>query len=303
VMKKLVMIREIVLRVNQEYIHSAAQADEFRTEPPFRLQGSYRNMNRLAEKVVADHERRRGAALILDHYRGESQTLTTGAEANFLKFKELLGAQTPAEQERWELVRGSEGDDPISRVVGQLTAFQAGLQAIQETLEKHLARPAAPLHLDLSPLGQGLEALRATVAERLPARGSPATPADDDTRDALATQLGTGIKALGEELSRALAAAHAPAMTRKVDGLAHELESIHRTLASMQQLATQRLEHLRQTQERLATRLKEGTAAAELTHEMLANERTFLENFGATFTYPQARPSPPRPAHPEPDAS
>ena len=28
------------------------KADEFRTEPPFRLQGSYRNMNRLAEKVV-----------------------------------------------------------------------------------------------------------------------------------------------------------------------------------------------------------------------------------------------------------
>jgi hypothetical protein len=50
--EKLVTIREVVLRVNQEYIHSAAQADEFRTEPPFRLQGSYRNMNRLAEKVV-----------------------------------------------------------------------------------------------------------------------------------------------------------------------------------------------------------------------------------------------------------
>ncbi|HMO66973.1 MAG TPA: ATP-binding protein, partial [Verrucomicrobiota bacterium] len=97
VMRKLVALREVILRVNQEYIHSAAQADEFRTEPPFRLQGSYRNMNRLAEKVAAimnDDELR---ALILDHYRGESQTLTTGAEANFLKFKEMTGALTPEE--------------------------------------------------------------------------------------------------------------------------------------------------------------------------------------------------------------
>ena len=34
------------------YIASAAQDDAFRTEPPFKLQGSYRNMNKLAEKVV-----------------------------------------------------------------------------------------------------------------------------------------------------------------------------------------------------------------------------------------------------------
>ena len=39
--------------MNPEYIRSAAQADAFRTEPPFKLQGSYRNMNKIAEKVVA----------------------------------------------------------------------------------------------------------------------------------------------------------------------------------------------------------------------------------------------------------
>ena len=81
VMKKLVAIREVVLRVNQEYIRSAAQADEFRTEPAFRLQGSYRNMNRLAEKVAAIMNDAEVHALLLDHYRNEAQTLTTGAEA------------------------------------------------------------------------------------------------------------------------------------------------------------------------------------------------------------------------------
>ena len=52
VMKKLMRVRDVVLRVNREYIRSAAQADDYRTEPPFKLQGSYRNMNRIAEKVL-----------------------------------------------------------------------------------------------------------------------------------------------------------------------------------------------------------------------------------------------------------
>ncbi len=143
VMKKLVAVREVVLRVNQEYIHSAAQADEFRTEPAFRLQGSYRNMNRLAEKVVPLMNDAELQGVIADHYRGEAQTLTTGAEANQLKFKELIGMQTEAEQARWEeikrtfqrnqLVRGADQNDPIARVVGQLAGIQ---QAIENCLER-----------------------------------------------------------------------------------------------------------------------------------------------------------------------
>ena len=36
-------------------------------------------------------------ALVIGHYRGESQTLTTGAEANLLRFKELIGELKPEE--------------------------------------------------------------------------------------------------------------------------------------------------------------------------------------------------------------
>ncbi|MEM9597521.1 MAG: DNA repair ATPase, partial [Acidobacteriota bacterium] len=53
VLTKLNRIQEVVLTVNQQYILSAAQDDAFRTEPKFQLQGSYRNMNKMAEKVVA----------------------------------------------------------------------------------------------------------------------------------------------------------------------------------------------------------------------------------------------------------
>lgn len=269
VMKKLIAVRETVLAVNLEYIRSAAQADEFRTEPPFRLQGSYRNMNRLAEKIVPLMNDAEVRALILDHYRGESQTLATGAEANFLKFKELVGAQTPEERARWDeikrtfqrnqLVRGADQNDPIARVVGQLAGFQAGLQGIQAALEKQLARePAAP---------------------------------------AAATQFNDGLKSLGTELSRAVSSVQTGTLAQKVDSLSHELEMIHSTLASLKHVAAQRLDHLRGAQARLAARVQEGTVAIELTQEMLTNERAFLEKFDTAFAprRPVQPPSPPPP--------
>ena len=52
VIAKLLKVRDIVLRVNRTYIRSAAQVDAYRTEPAFKLQGSYRNMNRIAEKIL-----------------------------------------------------------------------------------------------------------------------------------------------------------------------------------------------------------------------------------------------------------
>lgn len=192
VMKKLVMIREVILRVNQEYIHSAAQADEFRTEPPFRLQGSYRNMNRLAEKVVTIMNDDEVRAIILDHYRGESQTLTTGTEANMLKFKELIGIQTAEEKARWEDIkqtfkrnnaaRGAGGDnDPAGRIVAQLSGFQSGLEGIQKVIADQLAKPPPPpppapqVVVDMTPVGKGLEAVQAAL-EKQSARPQAAPP-------------------------------------------------------------------------------------------------------------------------------
>ena len=79
------------MSVNAEYIRSASMDDAFRTEPPFKLQGSYRNMNKLAEKIVPVMNEDELESLIEDHYQGEAQTLTTGAEHNLLKLAELRG--------------------------------------------------------------------------------------------------------------------------------------------------------------------------------------------------------------------
>ncbi|MFC3195883.1 DNA repair ATPase [Marinicella sediminis] len=105
VLKSLFRIQDVILKVNQEYIRSAAMDDRYREEPPFKLQGSYRNMNKLAEKVVAIMDENELEQLLDDHYAGEAQLLTTGAEENLLKLKELRGVLTSEEAERWEDIR------------------------------------------------------------------------------------------------------------------------------------------------------------------------------------------------------
>ena len=127
VLRKLIRAQEVVLANNQAYIASAAQADASRTEPPFQLQGSYRNMNKLAERIVPVMNDDELAAVIDDHYVGEAQTLTSGAEANLLKLGELRGTLTAAQAKRWDEVKagyrraqalGGAQDDPMSRAVG-----------------------------------------------------------------------------------------------------------------------------------------------------------------------------------------
>jgi tetratricopeptide (TPR) repeat protein len=136
--------------VNKEYIRSAAQADEFRTEPPFKLQGSYRNMNRIAEKVLPVMNPEEMKTLIFSHYENEAQTLTTGAEANLLKFKELTRWINDTEKARWEeikktfrrnqIFRGADGKDPVMQVVARLSAFQEGLESIRDALAAGLSQ-------------------------------------------------------------------------------------------------------------------------------------------------------------------
>ena len=174
VLRKLSMIRDVVLMANQNYIQSAAQEDDYRTEPPFKMQGSYRNMNRMAEKVfpvMTDDEVKQ---IIIDHYYNEAQTLTTGAESNILKFKELMNLMTEEDQVRWDEIRsefgrrqtmsGMEDSDDIAKIVTQLSVFGKGVSDIHNTLSKQ--------KLDLSPIVQGLNA----VAEAGKAQTFDVTP-------------------------------------------------------------------------------------------------------------------------------
>ena len=102
VLEKMIVVRNVILDVNKCYIKSAAMDDQYRTEPPFKLQGSYRNMNRMAEKILAIMNDDELKTLIMSYYENESQTLTTSAEANLLKFKRLNDWLTKEENKRWE---------------------------------------------------------------------------------------------------------------------------------------------------------------------------------------------------------
>ncbi|SER39193.1 DNA repair ATPase [Lentzea albida] len=85
VVRKLQRVQEVVLKVNQAYIASAADP----SGQPFLLQGSYRNMNRMAARIVPAMNDAEVEALIDDHYLGEAQLLGSLAETNLARLREL----------------------------------------------------------------------------------------------------------------------------------------------------------------------------------------------------------------------
>ncbi len=138
ILQKLLQVQAVLLKVNQHYIASAAMADHYRTEPAFKLQGSYRNMNKLAEKVVSALSDSELEMLITDHYQGEAQTLTIGAEENLLKLAELRGVLNDTQRARWQEIKsrfarhlemGGE-EDPQVKIVNQLSGLNQNMQSI-----------------------------------------------------------------------------------------------------------------------------------------------------------------------------
>ncbi len=198
-MKKLMRIRDVVLRVNREYIRSAAQSDAYRTEPPFLLQGSYRNMNRIAEKVLpimndqelqtADRFQLRERRPDADHQRRVEPAEVQGTH----------GRADPEEAQRWASIKrtftqnvkmhGVAAGDQAGQVIVQLRDFSDGLHAIRETMGegvKHLAKRdtddknvvlsallqhVGELRRGLEAIGQSLKEAAAQAAQR------PAEPA------------------------------------------------------------------------------------------------------------------------------
>ena len=145
VLKKLIQIRDTVLKVNQQYILSAGQDDDYRREPAFLLQGSYRNMASMAERVVPAMNEEEVEQIIDDHYQNEAQTLTTNAEANLLKLAELRGRMSEEQAKRWEELKreyrrqkmmGGGDDDPVSRVAGPLSTLVQRVEDVEGVLRE-----------------------------------------------------------------------------------------------------------------------------------------------------------------------
>jgi MoxR-like ATPase len=166
VLRHLLRVQTTLLAVNQEYIRSAAQADAYRTEPPFKLQGSYRNMNKVAEKVVAD----------------------------------MRGRLTPEMATRWkemktEFVRqrrmGGGDDDPVTRLVGTLGGLGAELASIRDGIKDALGNGHG-----VGQLAPELRALRDVVAAA--AMRASADAAAKDPEDWLGPRFEALTRALAE---------------------------------------------------------------------------------------------------------
>ena len=150
VMEKIIKVRDAVLKVNSNYIRSAAMEDEYRTEPAFKLQGSYRDMNKLVSKIVAVMNERELQDLLLSHYESESQTLTSAAEANLLKYKELSNTLTEEERQRWNQIKeifvknnklkGFGNQNEMALLLAQLVNFGDNLEGIKQILAKGLQK-------------------------------------------------------------------------------------------------------------------------------------------------------------------
>lgn len=141
VLERMYTIRDVILKVNQEYIKSAAIDDKYREEPSFKLQGSYRNMNKMVEKILPVMNDEDIDNLVIDHYLGESQTLSSGSEENLLKLKEILGILTDEESERWANIKadflnikvmGDSETDGSVKIANQLSSINRTLQGQKE---------------------------------------------------------------------------------------------------------------------------------------------------------------------------
>lgn len=142
VLKHILKIRNVVVKVNQNYILSAAMQDAYRTEPPFKMQGSYRNMSKLVTQIVPMMNDKEINDVLLAHYESESQTLTADTESNLLKLKELSELITPEEEKRWEEIKeifrknnkhGGLGKD--DKVLAQMLEFNENLEGIIKAIK------------------------------------------------------------------------------------------------------------------------------------------------------------------------
>lgn len=101
-------------------------------------------MNRIAEKVVPIMNDAELTSLIVSNYENDAQTLTSGTEANLLKFKELTGLLTDVETERWNDIKrtfrenvklkGFSSDDKTGQVIATLGNLSDGLDAIRKAM-------------------------------------------------------------------------------------------------------------------------------------------------------------------------
>jgi len=259
VLQKMFRAQEVVLKVNAAYIASAATDEKFRTEPRFQLQGSYRNMNKLAEKIVAVMNAEELEQLIDDHYQGEAQTLTSGAEANLLKLRELRGTLSAEDQERWtEILKtygrnqmmGGDADDPVARVTSTLGGIAQRIEEVQEALAAAATRSAEIAERSaqaadvrsqafVEPMLGQLDGLKQAIAKAVQLQVKHSGASATASAEKLGAEL-VGLRETITQVAKATAAQSSKQGTAQVEKLGAELGGLRETIGqATQALAAQ----------------------------------------------------------------
>ena len=128
----LLRVRDVLLKVNAGYIASATVDDHLRGEPAFLLQGSYRNMARIAQRVLPAMTAAEVDTLVTDHYRAESQTLAAAAGWNLLKLRVVIGTATDSDLAQLAELRGrwqesNAAGDPLAVMANALSNIASAL--------------------------------------------------------------------------------------------------------------------------------------------------------------------------------
>ena len=241
-LQKLMTVRDVLFRVNAQYIASAAQADQYRTEPPFKLQGSYRNMNKLAEKVAPVMNDAELGQLIADHYQGEAQLLTGGAEENLLKLGELRGTLTTQQAARWAQIKadflrtkamGGDDTDTGKRMVAGLADIASGLQHLERRTREPATGPASgPADL-AEALRSSLEPTLAQLVGELQALEAARANAETGKFEELSAALKTSLGLIAQMAAEREALAQAQPQPHQIQAQQAQAEALRATIAPL----------------------------------------------------------------------
>ncbi len=295
VLRRLSRVQKVLLQVNLEYIASASQDDAYRTEPPFKLQGSYRNMNKIAEKIVAAHTEAEVDSLIDDHYAGESQTLTTGAEQNLLKLASMRGRLSEEGARRWEEIKkgfvrvkmmGGKDDDPVARVTGALGTLGSQLDGIGKTLNQAVAQQRTPAEM----VAKELDKLHAALAELASRELMVKVERDPAIAELLAQQLGTVesslapvVHALAQSLAQAGAharlesEAQAAALSEAVSEATAQVRAVSQASAQIAGQQAAQAVALREAEQVARETQNAVIAAQQMARQVVATQQAGLQ--------------------------
>jgi len=99
-------------------------------------------MNKIAERVVSVMNDEELFGQIRQSYENDCQTLTSGAESNILKWKEIVGCMTEEDKSRYDEIKGiynkhklAKGDDKMGQAVIALSDLTDNLSMIKDILK------------------------------------------------------------------------------------------------------------------------------------------------------------------------